>query len=176
MLQRVAQLEFGLVGDVEKIPMKDKVIGLYWSNMTAQWCDVFPLCREAQRVLWPNGTLALSSLAPGTFHELETCFAQVDNYRHVLPFTPVETLRQALEVTGFRDVRLQVEPCVAHYRDLKSLLRAIKAIGANQIGAARRTGLMGRNAWQKLEAAYEEQRTPRGLPLTYQIVLCYAWK
>jgi hypothetical protein len=35
---------------------------------------------------------------------------------------------------------------------------------------------MGRDAWQKLEEAYEKRRTPRGLPLTYQVVLGYAQK
>ncbi|MCL2021515.1 MAG: malonyl-ACP O-methyltransferase BioC [Betaproteobacteria bacterium] len=176
MLSRIDKLEFGVAGDVERLPLCNEVVGLYWSNLTMQWCDIFALCREARRVLWPGGMLAFSSLAPGTFCELEESFAQIDSYRHVLPFRPLETVRQALEVAGFQDIRLQIEPCVAHYRDLKSLMGAIKAVGANQVGSARRPGLMGRNAWQKLEETYEKRRTPRGLPLTYQAVLGYAQK
>jgi len=176
MLSRIKKLEFGVAGDVEKLPLCNEVVGLYWSNLTMQWCDIFAQCREARRILWPGGMLAFSSLAPGTFAELEESFAQIDNYRHVLPFRPLETVRQALEVAGFQNIRLQVEPCVAHYRDLKSLMIAIKSVGANQIGSARRPGLMGRNAWKRLEEAYEKRRTPRGLPLTYQVILGYAQK
>ncbi|MDR1849687.1 MAG: malonyl-ACP O-methyltransferase BioC [Zoogloeaceae bacterium] len=176
MLARIANLEFGVAGDVEKLPLCNEVVGLYWSNLTVQWCDIFAMCREARRVLWPGGMIAFSSLAPGTFYELEESFAKIDRYRHTLPFRPLETVRQALEVAGFQEIRLQIEPCVAHYRDLKSMMGAIKSIGANQIGPARRPGLMGRNAWNKLEAEYEKRRTPRGLPLTYQVVLGYARK
>jgi len=176
MLAKIDNLEFGVAGDLEKLPLCNEVVGLYWSNMTVQWCDIFAMCREARRVLWSGGMLAFSSLAPGTFIELEESFAQIDKYRHTLPFRPLETIRQALDVAGFREIRLQIEPCVAHYRDLKSLMGAIKSIGANQVGPARRPGLMGRNAWEKLEADYEKRRTPRGLPLTYQVVLGYARK
>jgi malonyl-CoA O-methyltransferase len=176
MLSRIKQLEFGLCGDIERIPLQDEVAGLYWSNLTAQWCDPYALSREAWRVLWPNGTLAISSLAHGTFHEIEETFAQIDDYRHILPFQSEEDWRAALERAGFRDLQIHTESCVAHYRDLRSLLKAIKSIGANQLGACRRPSLMGRQTWRKLETLYETRRTARGLPITYQVILCYASK
>ncbi|MDR1889937.1 MAG: malonyl-ACP O-methyltransferase BioC [Zoogloeaceae bacterium] len=176
MLAHIRQLEFGVCGDIEHIPLKDEVAGLYWSNLTAQWCDPYALSREAWRVLWPNGALSLSSLAHGTFHELEETFAQIDDYRHILPFQSEEDWRAALEQAGFCNIRIHTETCVAHYRDLRSLLKAIKSIGANQLGAYRRPSLMGRKAWMKLESLYETRRTTRGLPITYQVMLCYANK
>lgn len=176
MLAQVKQLEFGVAGDVERIPLVDEVAGMYWSSLTAQWCHYETLAREAHRVLWPTGTLALSTLGPGTFQELDEDFALVDQYRHTIPFQAEEVMQAALEAAGFRDIQIRTEPCVAHYKDLKGLLKAIKSIGASQLGHQRRQGLMGRTAWQKLETAYEKRRTPRGLPLTYQVVLCYAKK
>ncbi|MDR2365642.1 MAG: methyltransferase domain-containing protein, partial [Zoogloeaceae bacterium] len=127
MLARIRQLEFGVCGDVEHIPLRDEVAGLYLSNLAAQWCDPSALSREAWRVLWPKGTLALSSLAPGTFHELDEIFAHVDNYPHTLPFQTPESWQAALSVAGFGNIRIHTEPCVAYYRDLRSLIRAIKA-------------------------------------------------
>ena len=35
---------------------------------------------------------------------------------------------------------------------------------------------MGRAAWQQLEAAYEQYRTPAGLPASYDVILAYAKK
>jgi malonyl-CoA O-methyltransferase len=176
MLAQVERLEFGIAGDVEHLPLKNEVVGLYWSSLTAQWCAPDIMAHEAYRVLWPSGVLALSSLGSGTFRELEEAFAQVDHYRHTLRFQPAQTLEETLARAKFRDIHVHTEPCVAHFRDLKSLLHAIKAIGANQIGPERRRGLMGKDAWQKLEAAYEALRTPQGLPLTYQAIFCYAFK
>ncbi len=176
MLGQIKALEFGVAGDVEHIPLCDDVVGLYWSSLTAQWCDPMALAREARRVIWPGGMLALSSLGPGTFVELDETFALVDRYRHTIPFQPPQVLEAALAAAGFRDIRIRCEPCIAHYKDLKSLLQAIKFVGASQIGPERRRGLLGRHAWQQLEAAYEARRTPRGLPLTYQVILCYAQK
>jgi len=176
MLAQVKQLQFGVAGDVEHIPLRSEVATLYWSNLTAQWCDPVALAREARRVLRPDGMLALSSLAPGTFIELDETFAEVDHYRHTIPFRPPQVLEEALALAGFQEIRVRIEPCVAHYKDLKNLFQAIKFVGASQIGPQRRPGLMGRGTWQKLEAAYEARRTPRGLPLTYQVILCYAKK
>lgn len=176
MLNQIKRLEFGVAGDVEQMPLSDEVVGLYWSSLTAQWCDPDALAREARRVLWPSGMLALSSLGPGTFVELDETFAQVDHYRHTISFQPAQVMEEALARAGFREIQVRTEPCIAHYKDLKSLLQAIKFVGASQIGPQRRPGLMGRSAWNKLEAAYEARRTPRGLPLTYQVILCYAKK
>ena len=47
-----------------------------------------------------------------------------------------------------------------HYPDLKTLLRAVKAIGAHNVGEGGRSGMMGRAAWQHVEAAYERFRHP----------------
>jgi hypothetical protein len=38
----------------------------------------------------------------------------------------------------------------------------VKAIGANAVGEGARSGLLGRAAWQRVQAAYERHRTPAG--------------
>jgi malonyl-CoA O-methyltransferase len=176
MISLNKRLEFALVGDVEHIPLRNESIGLYWSSLTAQWCDPDALAREACRVLWPSGALALATLGAGTFRELDEAFARVDRHRHILTLQPPSALEDTLSRAGFRDIHIHTEPCVTHSKDLKTLLRTIKSIGANQIGVPRRPGLMGKNAWRKLEAAYESRRAPQGLPLTYQVIFCTARK
>ena len=53
-------------------------------------------------------------------------------------------------------------------------MRAVKAIGANQLGAGRRTGLLSRDALTRAELAAEALRTPDGLPLTYDVITLHA--
>ena len=56
---------------------------------------------------------------------------------------------------------------------MKTLLRAVKAIGAQNVGEGGRSGMMGRLAWQTLEAAYERFREKDGLPASYDVILIY---
>jgi malonyl-CoA O-methyltransferase len=176
MLAQARPFEFGAAGDIEHLPLASGSISLYWSSLTIQWCHLPQVCLEAGRVLRQGGHLALSTLGPGTFCELREAFAGIDQHRHTLGFQTEAELRRELEHAGFHDIHIRRHHLIAHYPDLKSLLGAVKAVGANQVGGERRSGLMGRHSWAQLEAAYEHRRTPRGLPLSYDVLLCHAKK
>lgn len=162
--------------DIERLPFPDARFQLWWSSLTIQWCATDAVFAEAARVLQAGGQLALSTLGPGTFGELRDAFAGVDQHRHTLPFSEVNQITAALAAAGFREVTTHREKHTVHYPDLKTLLRAVKAIGAHNVGDGARSGMMGRGAWQQVEAAYERQREAAGLPATYDVILCYATK
>jgi len=169
MLLRVKAPCCRIAGDLEHLPLADASLDLYWSSLAVQWCELPSVLAEAKRVLRPGGQLALASLGPATFNELRHAFAGVDQYRHTLSFhTPAEVAAMA-EAAGFTAVQVAAGTKTAHYSDFKSMLRAVKAIGANQLGDGRRTNLMSRSAFAAAEAACETLRTPAGLPLTYDI-------
>ena len=162
--------------DIEALPFADRRFDLWWSSLTIQWCDTAKVFAEAARVLEPAGRLAVSTLGPDTFSELRAAFAGIDRHRHTLPFDAAEALVAALTQAGFASVTLHREEHTVHYPDLITLLRAVKAIGAHNVGAGARCGMMGRGAWQKVEAAYEKQRQAAGLPASYDVILAYASK
>ena len=176
MLQRIAAPCCRLAGDLEHLPLADASIDLYWSSLAVQWCDLARALAEARRTLRPGGHLALASLGPATFHELRTAFAGIDEYRHTLAFHTVDEVRQLATATGLVAVDVQKGTEIAHYADFRTLLRAVKAIGANQLGSGRRTSLMSRAAFSRAEAACEALRTPAGLPLTYDVTYLTARK
>ena len=176
MLQRITAPCCRLAGDLEHLPLADASIDLYWSSLAVQWCDLAKTLAEAWRVLKPGGQLALASLGPATFHELRTAFADVDDYRHTLAFhTPAEIAQIATDA-GLVAVDVQKGTEIAHYADFKTLLKAVKAIGANQLGSGRRTSLMSRTTFSRAEMAVETLRTPAGLPLTYDVTYLTARK
>ncbi|QEL65191.1 biotin synthesis protein [Oryzomicrobium terrae] len=163
-----------LCADLEALPLADASLGLYWSSLALQWCHLPHALGEARRLLRPGGTLAIATLGPGTFAELAQAFACVDRHRHVLAFDDANVLTATLADAGFAEVRLDSETLTVHYPDLRSLLAAIKAVGANQVGPGRRTVPLGRAGLARLAEAYEPFRTPAGLPLSYRVIYALA--
>lgn len=176
MLRRTPDGCQRIAGDLENLPLPDASLDLYWSSLAVQWCDLTAALREAYRTLRSDGWLALASLGPETFRELRHAFAGVDDYQHTLGFHNDAEIRKIAIDAGFATVNLKNGLKIENYADFRSLLRGVKASGANQLGAGRRTGLMSRTAFQRAEAAIEALRTPHGLPLTYDVVYLYARK
>ena len=165
-----------LAADIEKLPFAAGSFGLWWSSLSIQWCDAPTAFLEAARVLEPGGRIAFSTLCSGTFAELRAAFAGVDRHRHTLPFNEPDALRDALARAGLREIRLIREKHAIFHPDLKTLLRSIKDIGAQNVGEGGRRGMMGRSAWREVAAAYERFRAPDGLPASYDVLLGYAVK
>ncbi len=174
MLDRITAPCCRLAGDLEHLPLADASLDLYWSSLAVQWCELALALREARRTLKPGGRLALASLGPATFHELRHAFAGVDEYRHTLSFHSPDEIRQIALAAGFAAVDVQKSTEIAYYPDFKSLLKAVKAVGANQVGTGQRRSLMSRAAFARAETASETLRTAAGLPLTYDVITLYA--
>lgn len=166
----------GVCADIEALPFPSSRFDLYWSSLSFQWCDAHRAIGEAARVLAPGGRLAVSSLGPGTLAELSEAFAGIDGHRHVLDFTAADLLSAACATAGLTDVRLLRHALRLHHDTLADLLAELKSLGAHQVGAARRPGLMGRRAWRTIEQRYEAYREPAGLPATFEVVLLQACK
>ena len=160
--------------DLHALPLAASSVGLYWSSLVWQWCHLPTAVAEARRVLRPGGVLAVATLGPGTLGELAQAFAAVDTHRHVLPFEEEASLRAALAAAGFEDVRVQRVTLTAYYPSVRSVLQALKDVGANRVGPDARTTPLGRAGWARLEQAYERLRTPQGLPLSYRVIYLLA--
>lgn len=165
-----------LAGDLEHLPLADAGLDLYWSSLAVQWCDLTAVLREAGRCLQPGGQLAVATLAPGTFAELRHAFSGIDGHEHTLSFHHADEILGMARAAGFEAPAIETRHERAFYPDFKTLLKAVKAVGANQLGEGRRTSLMSRDAFARAEAAYERLRQPAGLPLTYDVVFLLARK
>ncbi|WP_371324974.1 malonyl-ACP O-methyltransferase BioC [Dechloromonas sp. ZY10] len=163
-----------LAGDIEHLPLGSASLDLYWSSLAVQWCDLARALGEARRVLAASGQLALATLGPGTFHELRTAFAGIDRHAHTLSFVDAAQVEQLARASGFATVDVEIRQETAYYPDFRSLLKAVKAVGANQVGDGRRTSLLGRSAFARAAAAAENGRNINGLPLSYEVIFLTA--
>jgi malonyl-CoA O-methyltransferase len=162
--------------DVERLPFKRDSLDLVWSNLTLQWVgDLEASFREVHRVLRPGGLFAFSTFGPDTLKELRQAFAGLDGFGHVNRFTDMHDIGDMLVHAGFAHPVMEMEYLTLTYADLKSLLRELKAIGADTVLEGRRPGLMGRRLWQQVNENYERLRRDGRLPATFEVVYGHAW-
>ena len=166
-----------LCADAQELPLRPDYFDFCWSSLALQWCDPGRGFGEIARGLKPGGRLLLSTLGPETFKELRLAFAAVDDHRHTNDFCSEPALRLAVAQAGLRIMRWERKTITRHSPDLRSLLVGVRELGANRVvGGNRRSGLLGKAAWQRLLAAYDAQRTAQGLPLSYDTFFIYAEK
>ncbi|QXH51963.1 malonyl-ACP O-methyltransferase BioC [Pseudomonas fakonensis] len=160
-----------VVGDAERLPLREASIDLLFSSLAVQWCGQFAsVLGEARRVLRPGGVMAFSSLCVGTLDELRASWQVVDGLVHVNRFRRFEDYQRLCAESGLELIGLQRRPHVLHYPDVRSLTHELKALGAHNLNPGRPSGLTGRARMQGLLQAYEQFRQPQGLPATYQVV------
>ncbi|MDO6385510.1 methyltransferase domain-containing protein [Uliginosibacterium sp. 31-12] len=163
-------------GDIEALPFANASFDLYWSSLAWQWTTPLLAAHEAARVLAPGGVLRVATLGPDSLRELREAFASVDSHAHVRDFDSLEHHANALNTAGFSTLYIERVVIQAFLPDLRTILRDLRQLGAHALGAARRRGMLGRQAWQRLETAYEAHRSPAGLPVSYDVIYLAASK
>lgn len=163
-------------GDAERLPLADDSVDVIFSNLTLQWCnDLDRTFREIQRVLRPGGALFFSTFGPDTLRELREAWATVDGRTHVNAFIDMHDIGDAMVRAGLADPVMDVERFTLTYKEVRDLMRDLKAIGAHNVTADRPRGLTGARRLQQVYAAYEKYRREGTLPVTYEIVYGHAW-
>jgi malonyl-CoA O-methyltransferase len=163
-------------GDIEALPVTAGKMDLIWSNLALQWCnDLDAAFSEMHRVLRPEGLFMFSTFGPDTLMELRQ--ATNNSHTHVSRFIDMHDIGDALVRAGFSAPVMDVERFTLTYDDVLSVMRDLKAIGANNATAGRPRGLEGRAFLNRLTANYEPFRKADGkLPATFEVVYGHAWK
>jgi malonyl-CoA O-methyltransferase len=166
-----------LCADFSQLPLPPASVDLVWSNLALHWHPqpdrVFA---EWRRILRVNGLLMFSCFGPDTFKEVRAAFAEADLAPHVLPFVDMHDFGDMLVECGFSTPVLDMETITVTYDTAAALLADVRALGGNPL-TTRRTGLMGKTAWQRMLDALERKRRADGkLGLTFEIVYGHAFR
>ena len=164
-----------LSADAQALPLKTASVGLIWSNLMLHWVDD-PLAafRESHRVLDIGGLLMFSTFGPDTLKELRACFS--DGHEHTHRFVDMHDYGDMLVECGFADPVMDVEMLTMTYPGVDELFSDLRRNGASCAMQTRRSGLMGRQAWQAARTAYETLLKDGRLPATFEVVYGHAWK
>jgi malonyl-CoA O-methyltransferase len=142
--------------DAMALPLKDECLDAVFSSLALQWLEnPIIAIKEILRVLKPEGIAVITTFVHGTLRELEEAFSTVDSAKHISGFIePSQLLLQVVHTNGLVlevDERTHTE----YYDNVKSLMRSIKNIGANNKLNSRRKGLMTPAQLAKLEKSYK---------------------
>lgn len=162
--------------EVESLPFADASVELIISGLTLQWCQDLPkVFKEFKRVLAPGGLLLFSSFGPDSLKELRQSWAEVDDLPHVNAFADMHDVGDALVQSGFLDPVMDMEVITVTHKDVKTVMRDLKKIGAHNVMQGRSHNITGKNKLVKMMQAYEQFRTEGLLPVTHEIVYGHAW-
>lgn len=169
--QRLRPYASYLCADAQALPLVSNSVDLIFSSMALQWCDDFAaVLAEAKRVLKPNGIIAFTSVAEGTLCELKHSWQAVDGQPHINQFRRFADYQQLCETSGLTVVHLRSQTLQQHFSSVRALSQNLKQLGAHHVQTGRNNGLTSRQQYMKLTQAYEQQRQPLGLPVTWQMV------
>jgi malonyl-CoA O-methyltransferase len=157
--------------DMETLPFAAQSADCLLSSLALQWANNPAHCfAEWRRVLRNDGALFFTTFLPSTLHELQSSWRAADDAVHVNTFIAQEKIVADLRQADFTQIETVTATHTLYYTQLQDLARELKAIGAHNMNVGRPQGLMGKQRWAKLIAAYEAYRTPRGLPATYEVL------
>lgn len=125
----------GFVAEAQRLPFKDRSFDCIISNLTYQWViDLDIAFSECFRILRPGAVFYFNCFAQETLKELRTSFdftsAQRDSlFGFHLP--DENKISSSLKKNGFKVISLLRKNYYPHFNNMLSLLKWLKAIGAN---------------------------------------------
>ncbi|GHD55224.1 methyltransferase domain-containing protein [Vreelandella hamiltonii] len=156
------------LGDAAALPQNDASVELVFSNLAIQWCpSIEDVMQELARVLAPGGQARITTLLPGTLHEVATAWQRPEA---LLQTPDASTVQRAIARSGLRLTHHVCEQRRFFYPDLNAVMASIKGVGAQ---VARPNAQLTRQALTDARLRYETLRTLRGLPVSYHcLTLC----
>ena len=159
--------------DADKLPFAESTFDLIYSNAFIQWCsDSGSLFKQLRNILKEEGRLFFSTFGPQTLIEIKESWKAVDDHPHTLKFKDAEQMKQELRDNGF-----EVELClralkVMHHEGVRSALRSLKDIGAQNHLMNRLSGLTSPQKLRAMSEMYLDRYGVQGfVPTTYEILL-----
>ena len=173
---RMTRRPLAICADVGRLPLADASVDIAFSNLTFQWvADPVALFGEVRRVLRPEGVLMFSSFGPDTLTELRTAWSGIDDDVHVSRFPDMHDVGDALLAAGLIDPVMDIERQHRTYEDLRRLMLAIKALGAQNAARGRSRALTGKGVLERLEQLYPVRDDASRPVATWELVFGHAW-
>lgn len=128
------------------------------------------------QLLRPDSLLLFTALGPDTFYELRHSFLSVDKHSHTHDFVDMHHIGDWMQQLGFEDPIVDREEMILAYESLNLFFKDLKNLKIAHPYKDQRRGLMTKNQWKMMIAAYEELKTEGYFPVTLEMIYGHAWK
>ena len=164
-----------LAGDAERLPLADGAVELVFANLVLPWCRPEPLFGEAARVLSPGGLCTFATLGPDTLQEVRRAWAAVDDRIHVHGAFDMHDLGDLASAAGLSEPVIDVDRIALTYTDVRALVRDLRACGAVNTAAGRRTSLTGPGRWRRFADMLHARKRGDRFEVTVELIFGQAW-
>jgi malonyl-CoA O-methyltransferase len=165
-----------LQAQANAIPLADQSVDVVFCNQLLPWIkDSRSVFAEVSRVLRKNGLFVFASLGPDSFSELQQAWKTVDAAAHVHSFPDMHDLGDAAVHAGMHDPVLDVDRLKISYTSVASLFRDITGIGGRNCLADRSPALTGKNRFNQMTMALEDQGEKGLIQLDLELVFGHCW-
>jgi malonyl-CoA O-methyltransferase len=170
-----ARARRAVAGNAQRLPLVDGSVQLVFANMLLPWCRPEYLFAETARVLAEGGLALFATLGPDTLEQVRRAWAAVDDQVHVHALFDMHDLGDLAALAGLAEPVMDVDRLVLTYRDVSSMIADLRACGAINVAAGRRSGLTGPSRWRGFERALLGGQRDGRFAVTIELILGQAW-
>jgi malonyl-CoA O-methyltransferase len=165
-----------ICADFDHLPLANSCADVVVSSLALQWSQNIAVSfKELARVLKPHGYLNFATLIEGSLAELKIASIQNGCLSKTNPLLSLSAIQNLL-ASQLTVLSCHTETKILTFPDVSSVLRSLKAVGANHLYQPVGRGLQGKHSLQKLAEAYQPFAIQGALPLRYEIAYFSAIK
>jgi SAM-dependent methyltransferase len=173
-----------VIADEERLPFRDASLDLVVSALALQFVNDLPgALVQIRRALKPDGLFLAALVGGDTLAELRQAFATAEAEieggasPRVAPFADVRTMGALLQRAGFTLPVTDVDRVVARYDSPLRLMHDLRRMGATNVLAERRRGVLRRQTLRRLVEIYVERFADRDgrLRASFEIIWLSGW-
>ena len=138
--------------DPHELPFAEESFDLIVSNLFLPWShSPHRVFEEAQRVLKPGGVFMFTTAGPDTLMEYRGAWQSIDTYEHSFGLIDMHDIGDSLMAAGFAAPVLDRDLMQVDYPTIAALQNELRHLGAFNVAAGRRLGLMSPDARRRLD-------------------------
>jgi malonyl-CoA O-methyltransferase len=119
--------------------------------------------------------LSFTTVGPDTLAEVRKAWACVDDAIHVHGFVDMHDIGDLALRAGLSEPVMDVDRLQVTYTDVGSFVADMRACGAGNVAAGRRTSLTARRSWAVFRDTLEATRCDGRFALTVELLFGQAW-
>lgn len=162
-----------ICADAHFLPLDDASVDLVVSNLLLPWCqNHHRVLAEIHRVLTPGGALLFTSAGPDTLIEYRTLWEPDAEALRSYGLIDMHDVGDAMLSAGFSAPVLDRENLSIDYPSVLACEQELRAIGASNLSARRKRGLLTPSRKKEISQAAGAKR----FVVTLELVQGHAWK